>query len=295
MRRFLRLTASKHEIGEDAFARLARIVPGEYSATFHARVLDSSPECMEVLRVLAEAGCVAHGKYEPSAPGKFSLWPNYEYEQVDLDRADYFQMLVHADVETRYGRSPEGLLNLKQVRWAKKGPLLATGVKARIVSTPLRAELEAQGFAGMTFRPTRVVKGELLAELQEVPWDKVGCEPYWELTSSIVLPPLSPRCLLMNEKGERVREESWSKRAYLMEDQFPAGEFHYRRGDLAGIPPFDVAQTREPLVAGSDQNLVLSRRVYDFINTRRLKCMWLPVYVDDDGDHIEHAATRHRA
>lgn len=290
MKRFLRLTASRHEIGEEVFTRLVRAVPGEYSATFNARLRDNSPECMEVLRVLTEAGCVAHGKFEPSAPGKFSLWPNYENEQIDLDRASFFQMIPHSNVMTRYGRGPEGLLNLEHGGWERKGPLLATGVKARIVSTPLRSELEAEDFVGMIFRPTRVVKGELLAELQEVPWDKVGCEPYWELASSVVLPPLSPRCLLMNEKGDRVREESWSKRAYLMEDQFPAGEFHYRRVDLAGMPPFDVAQTREPLVAGSDQNLVLSRRVYDFISTRRLKCMWLPVYVDDDGDHIEHAA-----
>lgn len=71
-----------------------------------------------------------------------------------------------------------------------------------------------------------------------------------------------------------------------MEDQFPAGELHYRKSDLLTIPPFDFALTHELLDMSRPspyhRRLVLSRRVHDFIRARRLKVSWLPVYVDDE-------------
>jgi hypothetical protein len=213
------------------------------------------------------------------------MWPNYEYEQADLEQADYFEMLPHQDVKTHYGRSPEGTLNLKQPGLARKGPLLIAIPWVLLVSSPLRGELEGAGFVGLAFRQTQVVKGKSYQTLEEVPWSKVGCEPYWELTASVDLPPLSPRCLLMNEKGERIRDDDWSNGVFLMEDQFPAGELHYRRSDLRDISCFDLALTHEPFgnrPSEYNKHLVMSRRVYDFINARRLKVMWLPVYVDDE-------------
>lgn len=61
MKRFMVVHASKAEIGEEVFAHLRRIVPGESSTTFHAKLRDDSAEYAEVLRTLQEAGCVARG------------------------------------------------------------------------------------------------------------------------------------------------------------------------------------------------------------------------------------------
>lgn len=282
MKRYLQIAASKREIGDDAFARLCEVIPGDYISVFQARLRDDSAEWAAVRRVLEEAGCRQRSQFEDSGPGKFSCHPNYDYEESDIDRADYFQLRPRDYVETNGWRSPEGHLYLKPSWLPRKGPLLGADGFGIIVSSELRAELEAAGFAGLAFRPTRVRRERRSDGAEDVPWEKVGCAPYWELTGSVRLPSLSPRCRLVDSRqGQPIKDDDWSKGVMLIEGEFPAGELHYRRADIQRVEPFDFASTHEPL-GRCHPKLILSRRVYDWVLTRKLKTDWLPVYVDDE-------------
>ncbi|TVQ33157.1 MAG: hypothetical protein EA376_03630 [Phycisphaeraceae bacterium] len=282
MKRYLQITVPRSELGEEVFTRLSGVMPGDYSGTFHARFRDDSAQCREVLRILHEAGLAPHGDFEPFGPGKYSCWPNYEYEQDDLDRASSFQMLPHQSADRAHDQTSESILSLKANRLARKGPLLLTDPLAVLVSSKLRAELEAAEFIGLEFRATQAARVQSMGDSEVVPWSKVGCEPYWRVDSSVRLPRLSPRCRLVDVKGRPVTDEDSSKGVALLEGEFPAGELHYRSADIHAVEPFDAAMTREPLAYGRGPRLVVSRRVYDFINARRLKVTWLPVYVDEE-------------
>lgn len=253
----------------------------QHSTRFLARLRDDSLEWAAVNRVLAEAGCRAHTHGERYEPGQFSLQPNYEYDKADFARADYFQMLPQQDVESSGARSAEGVLYVQRAGLNRKGPLVLSDPLAVLVSSHLRAAMESAGFIGLAFRRTGVRVGRYQDELKEVSWERVGRDPYWEIAPTITLPPLSPRCRLVDGKtGTPITDDDWSHGVMLVEDELPAGELHYRQADIRMVEPLDFAMTHEPLAYGRGSRLVVSRRVYDWVRGEHLRACWTPVFVD---------------
>ncbi len=288
MKRYLRISSAKEDVGDEVFLHLCNLAPKRIpsSCNFDARLRDNSPECAAVLQILEQAGLRPRGKFEKIAPGQYECYPNYKYEPSDFDRADLFWMIPYADLKSYWRHTPGGVFRIARKALTGKRNLIAGSRFSSLVSESLRAELEAQNYSGLVFRPTVVVQGKSYKELEEVPWSKMRREPYWELSSSVVLPPLSPRCTLMNDRGERIKNDDWSRGVLLIEDEFPSGQLHYLRSDIEKMPPFDLAYTREPLgyykLTIHDRRLVMSRRVYEFFRSKPYRIGWRPVYIDDE-------------
>ncbi len=291
MIRYLQIALGKEDVGDKVFQCLCKLAPKRIpsSCNFDARLRDDSPECAAVLHILEQAGLRPRGKFEKPGPGQYSCYPNYDYEPEDFERADLFTMTPIAYLQHIYGRTPEGAMRIHRRSTTGRGDLLAGANYGSLVSGSLKEELESQGFVGLAFRPTVVVQGDLVANMVEIPWSKARRSPLWELSSTVVLPRLSPRCKLVNDRGEPIKDNDWSKGVFLPEDEFPSGQLHYRRCDIERLPAFDVAYsyepfgyTRQPHLFPHRHRLVMSRRVYDFFCSKPYRIGWRPVYYDDE-------------
>ncbi|MCW5768313.1 MAG: hypothetical protein KIT19_06490 [Phycisphaeraceae bacterium] len=160
-------------------------------------------------------------------------------------------------------------------------------VPQTVVSSQVRREMEAAGFIGLGFRPTLIATGRRERGPTIIPWEKLGKDPIWELAPSIVLPPLHPQSRLLNRKGQPTAGTDWSKGLFLLEGggELAGGGMHYRRADLASAEPFDMAFTLEAFgdrPSIDNRWIVVSRRVYDFMNALNHEVQWRPVYLLED-------------
>lgn len=290
MKRFLVINSSSDRVGHGTLDEIRRVVPRplppasvDWPGTVQVRLPDHSPECQRILRILTEAGCTPHIEGTSLGSRSFVIQPNYEYEAEDLERAACFEVLSAEDARTHDQAEPtDGSFALEAQGLQAKGPLLAAGDLLTLVSSQLRADMEAAGFVGLAFRPVRAYTGKHPGPIEEVSWGQIGCQPYWVITPTLTLPRLSRRCDLRDASNQPVTGEDSSRGGTIQEREFPAGELHYVNQEIKQVAPFDFAATRELLAFGRSPRLVVSRRVHEFLIARGVEALWLPVFVDDE-------------
>lgn len=238
------------------------------------------------MRILEEAGCRPWGLGDKPGPNTYHTRPNYDYEPEDYELADLFRLTPDASLHHTRGRSSEGCLRIHRRSTTGKGDLVGSSTGNPLVSESLKQEMESQNFRGLAFRPTIVVTGESWEELEQIPWSRARRSPLWELTSTVMLPHVSPRCKLLDEDGKPIIDDDWSHGLFLVEDVHPAGELHYLRQHIDQLEPFDFALTYEPFRISHRPNeynreLVMSRRAYDFFRAKKHRIYWRPVYIDE--------------
>jgi hypothetical protein len=144
-----------------------------------------------------------------------------------------------------------------------------------IISTDMRQALDEAGLSGMLYREAKPAKGRSLVKQGSL----------WEVTSAVLLPPLSPCCELYDAAGARVHGQQGSPAAGLRFEEgfYHPEEFHYRRSDFAGFPPVDFALTCEWLGEGRpSRHLLVSNRFYHFCKAQGLDLYWIPVRIDPE-------------
>lgn len=133
-----------------------------------------------------------------------------------------------------------------------------------VVSSRFRRDAEAAGLIGMVFKDTLPGvprKGEL-CRYDPTRWSVVNSEPWYVLSSSIRLPPMSPRTLMVTPQRTLWTPGDPAKKVQIYEPFHSIVEASYRREDVAPFEPFDVALTHEPL--GDPDRLVVSQRFHQF-------------------------------
>lgn len=252
------------------------------SGGFELRLPDDDPSTLDAVRMLDEYGLQPRKQLQKMERGTY-YWarPNYEYEPSDLDRADYFSFVAGTAVNSSPGADGAGILvNAKDLR-RKFAIAEARSSSGTIVSNATRRRIEEEGLIGADFLPIGVVKGKPSATPKVLSWDEIGVEPFWHISSSVVLPTLHPKCLTLDRGGSPCNG-NYEKGCYLMEGEFPAGELNYLRSDIEQCEPFDIALTLEPFGNAPDpysHKLVVSKRFRKFILKLDPKSFWLPVYV----------------
>jgi hypothetical protein len=206
------------------------------------------------------------------------------YEEVELDRADYFHYCNAGGVylgEVDYPLSCD----------SKGVPALAgkPRQKTRLFGSPepvhpsffvvrgdAKEKLENAGFKGLRLYPVVFNRARSLA-----PEDQL-----WAVWSDLVLPPM--KNLFRNDKGEMGFAENMPDTSIGIS---PVGgflspaELHYRREDLERFGVFDVAMIREPLkVHGTlSPRPIFSQRFRRFvIEELGVPFKGIPVRIDDD-------------
>jgi hypothetical protein len=117
----------------------------------------------------------------------------------------------------------------------------------------------------------------------QVPWETYG-QPWWELTSDLTLPFVSPSMMLADRHGRRITDGDFSKGCYRHEDLYGHAELHYRAEDIEPlVGTFDLAHTREAFGQVQDPSvrpLVASKRLYELCRSKGLQSGWAPVRID---------------
>lgn len=149
----------------------------------------------------------------------------------------------------------------------------------------IRASLTPMGYRGLEFRDVKLCvtrKGKR----HYLDWDEHKGQRWWEMSSPLRMPPMSPSMHLVARLGDqglvRVppgREGFW--RADDPEHITPA-EFHYLRKDFESMGEFDVAETAE---GGSEREyraLICSVRLYKHLVAEGYDYGFTPVRLDDE-------------
>jgi hypothetical protein len=132
----------------------------------------------------------------------------------------------------------------------------------------------------VTFRPTILVRGKGRPEDPQVPWEKFG-EPWWELSSDLTLPPLSPTVKVVAQDGRPFIGYE-KQNLEIREGHYMYPELHYLRREIERCDPFDLGLSYEHLGKPPFQQMkVASQRLYRLFAEQKLKASWTPVRLDE--------------
>ncbi len=225
----------------------------------------------DLLQVLARHGI----RESPGwAPATYHYHVNRHYEDEDLAAAEYLLIRAHPrEIQHEHERDTLGrplLIASKAKSSLKIGCIWPNDI---IVSNQVRGWLEEASFAGLRLGEV-VLKGKSIYAAQE---------PFWELTSSIVLPrmPNPERFFHVGGASPEAFAGDYSRVVVKFDPPFRNAEVHYRRRDLAKAGTFDIARTFEKYLHPHGC-LVVSRRFFSFFREHKLPLNVEPVRVEGD-------------
>lgn len=283
------LFVSALDVEEEFLNELKRRFPfGVKGAAFAVDSVVEDPRMQGVISYLEQNGLRKRDYTRPGAnqPGEYTYDVRRVYEKPDFDSAKYLRLVHSSKLSDEQKRDSEGRLILEAWRLTSELRMGCVLFEAAVVSDKLRQTIEKEGFLGVAFRPLHLIPaGEVMdirnskGDVRRVtPQDQDHLEKegqFWELTSSIVLPPIEPARLLNRESQPFTGDYS---RGVWLKDEFPPPELHYRDSALSKGEPFDFALTFENIP--EEQWPVVSQRFRQFCIREKLKTDWFPVRVD---------------
>ena len=200
---------------------------------------------------------------------KFNMQCHREYSAADCKAAQYLTPVPEVNFDA--GGKP-GEIYLPSHTNEPIANAYALGI---VVSTDLRRKMESAALTGLTFLPVGDERG------------RKSTVDYWELGSSISMPPLSPSMALHMENhlphngdpNETIYvKEGWDLPRVL----FSPVELRYRKSDVENIGQFDIAHTQEALYRVRVRHVIVSQRFYEFCTMHELKIKWNMVHLEQD-------------
>jgi len=251
-------------VSPETFAALAKADPSAVSdcggtPMFRCRL---PPECdvlHGITRILSDHGYSPKPPIAKCKPGQYWVIIYREYSDVDLEAAAYFIPTID-NWYSNCGkdRNPEsGHLGLSRNSAIARG-LLGSLFWWLVASKDFRRLAAKAGLLHMAYVPIDIVGkgGRVLAPFRD----------HWELTSDLVLPPLSRECVLKTNKDEPFSGD-YTNGCHLIEGNYFIAELHYEASALRRVEPFDLALTREQFGNGPPAlapQYVASQRFYRF-------------------------------
>lgn len=238
---------------------------------FHLRAELGDPVIDEVVSFLRTTGREPNWDRHPSVPyqhpSRYQIWGERVWEQSDFDNASYFRWLVDVQAGTGNKLPPDGRFEVEFYRNKPIG-ILVNGWNP-FCTSEYRKELEAQNFAGLSFRPVKI-------SFQTR--DKNYA--LWQVWSTITLPPVLDK--IVGVGGEPF-DPATSKACGIDDLYFP---YHYRfpASEVGKLEPFDIAVTTESW-GGSPTHrrepaIIVSRRFRDWFTTQKVDVEWWPVALE---------------
>ncbi|MEX0775083.1 MAG: hypothetical protein WD042_05140 [Phycisphaeraceae bacterium] len=229
------------------------------------------------------------------AANRYQYAIGHRYDAQDFEACELLQTYSAQpteDLDTGWGQ--EGKLRIEYRDLRKKAKRrMALGIGSVIlVSASMRKMIEDSQLGHARFRPTLLENTQESLEgrvHQLLPWSKAPDGPWWELTSDVVLPPVTERTPLEDKDGKPVKPD-FSSGCWEAPVNFEIGHLHYARSALKKLPRFDIALTHEHWSNGhfpADpfgwlQRRIVSQRFYRFAVEHKLKVDFRPVEIDED-------------
>ena len=286
MRVLAKVSTVEREGSEGLYRQLCDIYPeGDFHGRGFAFTLPyDEPRTQTLLAVLADHG------FQPinsAVPGQtrplYSLSLVREYTTHDFEEAELLRPvpLVYYDS----GWTLDGRVTLiAQTGLDDNDEPYPGGIQpdediaqaqfACVVSSRLRGLLEQSSLTHFAFKDVVI----------DDPEDIHLPGPIWQLTSDLILPPLSPRNFLTDAygkvlaSGERGVGQTFVREGQTVPDAlYEPVEMHYSRAVLDTVGSFDLALAYEWSSSGY---LVVSSRFYRFCTEAGLKMRWEPVRID---------------
>jgi hypothetical protein len=296
----------KSVVGDAAYQRLCELFPRGYRPTPAGEESywwivgpPEAPAVSAAISVLLSAGFRAQvgivGRGDPGRPPSdcapqpevFYMHIERCYSTRDLAACEhlellgyrYYHMIPHRD-------PPQDLWITPKTARSKADFIQSDTERTIIVPQRVREALEAGDLRHLQFRSEVHVSRELVGEKRrEIPWSKFP-ERWYELWSDLILPRLSPTCIINDHSSNPYVEEGATVGCTLHEGFYLWPEMRYRRSDLAKVGDFDIALTHERFdigaVAEYKRAKVVSQRYYQYCLAHNLKAKWRPVRIEED-------------
>lgn len=285
------VSATGINLEKEAIDALSRIYPegrrGQYHFGFRLPQEDSRVHA--IIKWLAAAGLHPRSvdRQGPLDRSKeYLMRLHREYDPLDLEKSEYFELIPSSQTEGLF-RNDRGEIKIDGRELQPSADFASTKLSWIIVPDRVKRLLQQSDLHHIAFRPTVLVGGLLAKDHKEpVPWEVYG-EPWWELTSELILPPLSPSVDLRDANGQPLPygSNNFSNGCHLREGLYSHPELHYPKRDLQAIEPFDAALTYEPFgnkgVPLDWRKLVVSRRFREVCLEHEWNTDWVPVRIDE--------------
>jgi len=260
------------DVGQECFSELVRLCSESiHNGVLRLAVPPDHPIIPKVISVLE-----AHElKMPPNAKtpsGKEFIDIEYlrKFDDEDLAAAKYLQIAAEESVSNFYNRTSSGVLQIKTGYHNKRFRVASVFGKI-VVHDTVREEFKNQKFKHLLLRRCEVYGGGA---------EKHENFPIWEVTSDLVLPPLSPKCKFCDCYGGSEYTDP-TKGCTIDDGLYVPTQHRYRESDLSSVEPFDTAHTREAFGFGlASHRLIVSQRFYQFCKKQKFKMWWYPVVLD---------------
>ena len=278
------------DIGVPLFRALTRIHPegqrGSDGHSFHALLPTHDPRTIQLLRVLSDAG---FKPWQSDRPDERSQRYTFElrriYEPVDLEGLEFVELCPSAYGGGEYRDEKTGFVKLDVHNLDNSLDFLAARNERYVLPERVKRIVESAAMRHVVFRPALLCDSSQRVEGSDkvIPWDNWG-PPWWEISSDYTLPQVSPALDVRDFNGKPVERGNPHIRYLRKEGFYLHPELRYRRQELEGTEPFDLARTFECFGGEprwNERTLVASKRFYQFCIDRGLKAGWVPVRIDE--------------
>ncbi len=258
------------------FEKLREAYPAGVGAhLFECRLPQGDPRIESITKILNDHG-MQPWTYADGHPQDYHYRIEYlrEYDEADLKEVGYFAGAPGSNVGLTVHKSEAGILQLQLAKVHKLRGVAGANWPWVVVPKEVRQRMVKARLAHAVFREV-----EIYNRKKRVTETDPGVR---EMTSDLVLPPMSPSCTFRHSTGEPFTGD-YSKGCNIHEGYYKPPEFHYRAKDLETIGEFDVALTHERFGAtdsNAHRKLVFSKQFYDFCVVNKLKMNWIPVRLD---------------
>jgi len=289
MKTIAHIGVSSREVGPSVIKELVRVFPeGAHGKGFRPRIDETDPRFPELLATLSKCGLQRwNGKGRRDRSREYRLERFVEYEPADFEACEYFQLgATHwLDFWPRDDTGRAGIVIRNDVGDLPESEEVDLAATSDMITAPDRVcdILDDGEFAGLTWRDT-VLLDEREWPRKEASWN-IWAETWYELRSTITLPPMAPTVILRDLRTREPVEPGHGGDVFVQNEGWDASmgpEFHYRRNDIEAVD-FDVAFTYEHHAPGdSGRWIVVSRRFFDYVHENGLRNFdWIPVRVVD--------------
>jgi hypothetical protein len=272
------LGINSRDVGEDIIAELGVIYPdGRDGDRFECQLPWEDDRVRSVIGCLAAHGFVPSSGRRRIASNEYWMQIERNYDRSDLDSASYLNLRAKVPFRS-YTRSPEGLIQLDAEEVRTDADIAYASQPWTVVSGRLKDLIEREGLGRVVFRETQVVGPARLRDEYE--------GRFWELTSDLVLPPMSPCCKFFDAvTGEEVAGNS--ERPFVLREGLEAPDILYTPAEIVydatainTVGPFDLALTCETFGNNYSRMIVASNIFYRFCESLGLDILWSPVRIN---------------
>ncbi len=251
-------------------ARWPQFFPAELVG-FHLRAELGDPVIEEVISYLRITGREPYWTDSPDLPWAHPTLYQIEgervWEQTDYDNASYFRWLVRLEAGKGKMLPPDGRFEVEFYRNKPIGRMVNRWNP--FCTSEYRKELEAQNFAGLSFRPVKVSF-------------RTRDKDYalWQVWSAITLPPVLDK--VVGEDGEPF--DPATSKACSIDDLYFPDHYRFPTSEVRKLEPFDIALTTERWGGGfphyREPAIIVSRRFRDWFMTQNVDVHWWPVALE---------------